>query len=65
MNYSICFLDEGGRTRRTQFSPFHDDVAALAEARAELANTPIVEVWKDDLLLARLFRDQRQSELIQ
>lgn len=57
MNYSICLLDAGGRTQRTFFGPFDDDVAALAKARTQVAGSPIVEVWKDHQLVARLFRE--------
>lgn len=57
MNYSICMLDAGGRTQRTAFDPFDDDAAALRRARLELSKSDIVEVWKNDQLVARLFRE--------
>ena len=57
MNYSICLLDEGGRTLRSEFGPYHDDAAAVAQARTEVAGSPIVEVWKDYQLVERLFRE--------
>lgn len=57
MNYSICLLDAGGRTQRTEFGPFDDDGAALAQARTEVSGAPIVEVWSENRLIARLYRD--------
>ena len=65
MNYSICLLDEGGRTQRTAFEPYEDDAAALTQARTQVAGSTIVEVWKGDNLLARLFRDPPSEELMQ
>lgn len=57
MHYSICLLDAGGRTQRTTYGPFDDDTAALAQARTEVAISPIVEIWKDYRLIARLYRE--------
>lgn len=65
MNYSICLLDAGGRTQRTSFGPFDDDAAALAQARTHVAAFPIVEVWKDYRLVARLFREPVTAEAVQ
>jgi hypothetical protein len=65
MNYSICLLDAGGRTQRTSFGPFVDDAAALAQARTQVPGTPIVEVWKDYRLLARLFREPPPTAALQ
>jgi hypothetical protein len=62
MNYSICSLDEGGRTQHTQFGPYDNDAAALAQARVDLAESAIVEVWKGDHLLERLFLDPLSKE---
>lgn len=62
VNYSICLLDAGGITQRTTFDPYEDDAAALAAARALIASSPIVEVWKNELLLARLFREPQAGE---
>lgn len=64
MNYSICILDAGGRIQRTQFAPYEDDGAAVAQARTELPSAAIVEVWKHETLLARLYRDP-QPALVQ
>lgn len=64
MNYSICLLDVGGRTQRTTYGPFDNDTAALAQARTEVAGSPIVEIWKDYHLIARLYREP-PSEVIQ
>lgn len=61
MNYSICLLDAGGITQRTLFGPHEDDAAALAAARALMVSSPIVEVWKNELLVARLFREPQAS----
>lgn len=57
MNYSICLLDAGGRTQRTDFRSFDNDAAALIQARAEVPGSAITEVWSDFRLVARLFRD--------
>ena len=59
MNYSICFLDDMGRALRSEFEAFDCDDAALAYARAGVPDNDIVEVWKGEGLLARLFRDQK------
>ena len=65
MDYSISLLDAGGRTQRTASGSYTDDDAALAQARTEVAASPIVEVWKDDRLVARLFRELPASEAVQ
>ncbi len=57
MNYSICLLDKAGLTQHTQFGPFEDDAAALRQARTEALTSAIVEVWKDNRLITRLYRD--------
>ncbi|ANP45809.1 hypothetical protein ATE48_07670 [Candidatus Viadribacter manganicus] len=64
MNYSICLLGAGGCTQRTSFGPFEDDAAALAQARTHVCGSPIVEVWKDYQLGARLFRDPPSTEAL-
>ena len=58
MNYSICFLDAMGRTLRSEFDAFDNDEEALTYGRAGVPDNDIVEVWKGEGLLARLFRDQ-------
>ena len=65
MNYSICLLDEGGRAQRTAFEPSEDDAGALTPARAQVADSAIVVLWKGDHLFARLFRDPPAEELMQ
>ena len=60
MNYSICMLDAGGRTQRTEFTPHDNDDAALEHARREIQTSPIVEVWKDGNLVERLFQEPLQ-----
>lgn len=65
MNYSICLLDKGGRTRRTAYGPYDDDAAALAHAHTEIPGSAMVEVWKEEHLLARLFRDPPVPETAQ
>ena|SRR5690242_15913559 len=59
MKYSICFLDEMGRALRSEFETFESDDEAVAYARAGVPDNDIVEVWKGEGLLARLFRDQK------
>lgn len=62
MNYSVCLLDKGDRTERRAFGLFDDDAAALAQARTEIAGAAIVEIWKDDHLLAAPLRPARQGD---
>ena len=57
VNYSICMLDSTGRTVRSEFEPFANDQDAIARGRTELPATAIVEVWKAEHLIARLFQD--------
>lgn len=58
MNYSICFLDGLGRTLRSEFDPFEHDDDAVTYGRTGLPGSEIVEVWKGEHLLARLFHDR-------
>jgi len=59
MNYSVCFLDDLGRTLRSEFDPFENDNAAVTYGRAGLSGgNGFVEVWKGEHLLTRLFRDR-------
>jgi hypothetical protein len=57
MNYSIRYLNEGGITERSEFLALDSDADATNHARRELSRHFIVEVWKDDDLLSRTFRD--------
>ena len=61
MNYSICLLDAGGRTKRTEFGPFDNDGAALDHARGEAAGSSILEVWNDGRLVERLFQQPPET----
>jgi hypothetical protein len=56
-NYSICYLDSGGRTQNSEFLPFEDNGVAVDFARLGLLRSAIVEVWKDGNLVSRLLRD--------
>jgi hypothetical protein len=56
-NYSISYLDAGGRTQNSELLPFEDNRAAVDFARIGLVRSAIVEVWKDSDLVSRLFRD--------
>lgn len=57
VNYSICMLDSAGRTLHSEFEPFASDQDAIARGRTELAASAIVEVWKAEHLVVRLFKD--------
>jgi hypothetical protein len=56
-NYSICYLDSGGRTQNSELLPFEDNRIAIDFARIGLVRSPIVEVWNGDDLVERLYRD--------
>ncbi len=56
-NYSICYLDARGHTQSSEFLPFDDNGTAVGFARIGLIRSDIVEVWKDNDLVERLFRD--------
>jgi hypothetical protein len=56
-NYSICYLDAGGRTQNSELLPFEDNRTAVDFARIGLVRSTIVEVWKDNDLVSRLSRD--------
>jgi len=58
MNYSICSLDDLGRTLRSEVEAFDRDDDAVTYGRGAVPDNDIVEVWKGERLLARLFRDQ-------
>jgi hypothetical protein len=57
MNYSIRYLNEKGITERSEFLALESDADAADHARLDLPRHFIVEVWKDDHLLSRTFRD--------
>jgi hypothetical protein len=57
MNYSIRYLNEGGITERSELLALGSDADATDHAERELARHFIVEVWKDNDLLSRTFRD--------
>lgn len=57
MNYSIRYLNERGITERSEFLPFETDGEADAHAQGDSSRHFIVEVWKDEHLLSRTFRD--------
>lgn len=56
-SYSIRYLDAGGHTQNSEFLPFEDNRIAVDFARIGLVRSAIVEVWKDDDLVERLYRD--------
>ena len=56
-NYSICYLDAEGRTQNSELLPFGDNRIAVDFARIGLLRSAIVEVWKDNDLVERLYRD--------
>jgi len=56
-NYSICYLDSEGLTQNSEFLPFEDKRTAVDFARIGLVRSAIVEVWKDNDLVERLYRD--------
>ena len=55
MNYSIKYKNAGGITARSEFLPFETDAAALDYGRDSSSGSAMVEVWKGELLLKRLF----------
>ncbi len=57
MNYSIRYMNEKGVTERSEFLAFETDAAASDHAKADSRRHSIVEVWKQDSLLSRMFRD--------
>ncbi len=57
MNYSIRYLNERGITERSEFLALASDADANDHARIELPRHFIVEVWKGEALLSRVFRD--------
>lgn len=59
MNYSVRYLDSVGKTTNSIFAPFETDVLAIAFARGKLPTSAIVEVWRDNRLISRLFKNPR------
>jgi hypothetical protein len=55
-NYSICYLTEQGLTNASELLPFEDNSAATAFARIGLVRNAIVEVWRENELVVRLFQ---------
>lgn len=58
MRYSICFKDRLGVTESSEFTAFGDDAEAMNYAYVRRAGSAIVEVWKGDDLLTRVFRER-------
>ena len=56
-NYSICYLDSAGHTQSSELLPFEDKRSAVDFARIGLVRSAIVEVWKDNDLVERIYRD--------
>lgn len=55
MQYSIQYKNARGLTSRSEILAFKSDVEALAHGRAGSGRDAIVEVWKGDHLVGRLF----------
>jgi hypothetical protein len=55
--YSICFLDRQGLAKRSEFGAFESDAAASVYARSETPLNEGVEVWRENQLVTRLFRN--------
>jgi hypothetical protein len=57
-NYSFCYLDAQGRTETSTFLPFDNKAAAIEFALTGMTSHAIVEVWLDNKLVERLYRDK-------
>ena|SRR5690242_16541586 len=57
-NYSVRYLDKGGRAVRSEFMPFDTNPAAVAYARIGLLRNDVIEIWRDDNLVTRLYREE-------
>ena len=57
-NYSVCYLDAQGRTQRSEMLPFEDNRAAIDFARIGMISHAIVEVWCDNNIVERLYRNR-------
>ena len=55
MHYSIQYKNARGITARSEFLAFATDDEAMEHGREGSGRDAIVEVWKDDRLLVRLF----------
>lgn len=55
LNYSIQYKNARGLTSRSEFLPFATDLEAIDHGRAGSGREAIVEVWKGDHLVVRLF----------
>lgn len=55
MNYAIHYKNARGVTARSELLPFATDLDAMDHGRAGSGRCAIVEVWKGDHLLVRLF----------
>lgn len=57
MTYSIRYQNDDGITERSEFLAFDSDAAASDHAQLSSGRHFIVEIWKGDQLLSRIFRD--------
>jgi hypothetical protein len=55
-DYSVRYLDALGRTETSELLPFVDNKLATDFAHTRLVRYPIVEVWREDDLIVRLYR---------
>lgn len=55
MKYSIQYKNAGGITARSEMLSFETDLEAMDHGRTGSGHNAIVEVWKNDQLLVRLF----------
>ena len=60
-NYSLCYLDALGRTQRTEYLPVENDKDAVNFARIGIVANAVVEVWKDNDLVDRLYQKHRPT----
>ncbi len=58
-NYSVRYLDALGRTQRTEFLPFENNKEAVDFARIGIVANAVVEVWKENDLIDRLYQRHR------
>jgi hypothetical protein len=61
LNYSIRYKNAHGITARSEFLPFVTDAEAMEHGRENSGPDAIVEVWKGDDLLVRIFGVDTQS----